>query len=80
MLDPKDSTTYQAILRKGREEGRIATMQHFLLRLGTKRFGKPSPVALAAFEAIQDIERLEALADRVIDPDVGNWDALLEAP
>ena len=36
MLDPRDSTTYQAILR----DGRIGGGQRILIRLGTKTLGK----------------------------------------
>jgi hypothetical protein len=44
MLDPRDSTTYQAILRKGREQGwaqaredaRLTGGKRFLIRVGTK--------------------------------------------
>jgi predicted transposase YdaD len=83
-----ESTTYQAILREGRQEGviegraqgRIAGEQRMLLRQGTKRFGEPDPATLAAIEAIQDIDRLEALAERMIDPDLQGWDDLLRLP
>jgi predicted transposase YdaD len=68
-------------LIEGREEGliegRIAGEQHFLLRQGTKKFGKPDSATLAALEAIRDIERLEALGERIIDPAVNDWDNLL---
>jgi predicted transposase YdaD len=84
----QESTTYQAILREGREagreegreEGRIAGEQRFLVHLGTKRFGKPGASTLAAIEAIRNIERLEALGERIIDPGIHDWDSLLEAP
>jgi predicted transposase YdaD len=67
----KESTTYQAILREGRVEEALA----ILLRLGNRRFGPPSDEARAALEAITDIERLEALTERVLD--VESWDELL---
>ena len=85
----QDSPTYQAILREGRqeglqkgrqeglEEGRIAGERRFLLRVGTKRFGEPDVATAAAIEAIQDVDRLEALGLRIIDADVHNWDDLL---
>jgi predicted transposase YdaD len=88
----EESTTYQAILREGlkkgleegrevgREEGRIAEAQHFLIRVGTKRFGKPVAVVLAAIDAMRDLERLEALGERIIEPDVRDWDSLLGTP
>ncbi len=84
----QESTTYQAILREGRNEGliegrnegRIAGEQQLLIRLGTKRFGKPDAPTLAAIEAIRDIERLEALGERIVDPEVRDWSGLLAAP
>jgi predicted transposase YdaD len=77
----RDSTTYQAILREGREqgrnEGRLVGAQRILVRLGMKGFGMPNGAILVAIEATRDIERLEDLADRVIDPDVRDWDEWL---
>jgi predicted transposase YdaD len=73
-----ESTTYQAILREGRNEGRIAEAQRILLRQGTKRFRKPNSTTAAALEAIQDIDRLEALGERILDPDLQGWDDLLK--
>jgi predicted transposase YdaD len=83
-----ESTTYQAILREGlnkgleegRVEGRITGEQQVLIRQGTKRFGKPNAAILAAIEAVRDVERLEALCERIIDSDVRDWDKLLGAP
>jgi predicted transposase YdaD len=87
----QESTTYQAILRQGRDEGlidgrnegliegRIAGEQQLSIRLGTKKFGKPDPSILAAIEAIRDVERLGALGERIIDPDIHDWDSLLSA-
>ena len=81
----QESTTYQAILREGRNEGRnegliegrITGEKQLLVRQGTKRFGKPNTPILAAIEAIRDVERLEALGERLLDPDVRDWDDLL---
>jgi len=69
----RESTTYQAILR----EGRITGEQQLLLRLGTKRFGEPDATTVTAVEAIQDIDRLEALGERILDPDLLDWKDLL---
>jgi predicted transposase YdaD len=74
VLDMQESTTYQAILREGRVKGE----QQLLVRLGTKRFGKPDAATLAAVEAIRDVERLEALGERIVDPDVRDWAELLQ--
>jgi predicted transposase YdaD len=71
----KESVTYQAILREGREEGQIAAMQRILLRLGEKRLGPCPPSARAAIESIHSVERLETLTERLLDAE--NWDELL---
>ena len=91
----QESTTYQAILRKGREqgleearreqsvlgheEGRTEEAQRLLIRQSTKRSGKPDTAISASIEAIRDVERLESLGERVVDPDVRDWDSLLGA-
>jgi hypothetical protein len=74
----QESTTYQKILRDGRTEGRIAEARRMLLRLGTKRFGDPDAATVAALEVIEDIDRLEALGERILDTDVHNWAELLQ--
>ncbi|HKI19974.1 MAG TPA: hypothetical protein VKA15_18945 [Isosphaeraceae bacterium] len=79
------SVTYQAILREGRKEGliegrnegRLTGERQILIRLGTKRFGEPDAVTVAAIEAIQDVNRLESLGERILEPDLQGWDALL---
>ena len=80
----RESTTYQAVLKEGREEGRIAGRiegdQRLLLRQGTKRFGEPDAATIAAIKAIQDVDRLEALGDRIVDPGIQTWDELLRMP
>lgn len=77
--DMKESVTYQAILKEGREEGReegrAEEARALLVRLGTKRFGPPSEAARAALEAVTGIERLEGLNERVLD--VESWEELL---
>ncbi len=69
VLDMQESTMYQAILRRGRLTGE----HQVLIRQGTRRFGKANTEILAAIEAIQDIERLEALCERILDLDVHDW-------
>jgi hypothetical protein len=85
----KASTIYQKILREGLSEGyalayilgfaqgRIEEAQRIVLRQGTKRFGAPEAVVLAALEDIRDINRLEDLIERSFDADVRDWDGLL---
>jgi len=67
----RESVTYQAILREGREEEARA----ILLRLGSKRFGPPAETARAALETATGIERLERLSERLLD--VESWEELL---
>jgi predicted transposase YdaD len=76
----RESSTYQAILREGRQEGRVDGEQRFLLRMGTKRFGKPNAATIAAIEAVRDIDRLENLGERILDPGIRDWDELLRTP
>jgi predicted transposase YdaD len=81
----KQSTTYQSILKEGRQEGRqegeslgrVHEAQRILLLQGTKRFGEPSEATAAALEEIQDVERLETLGVRILEPAVVNWNDLL---
>ncbi len=65
----QESTTYQAILRKGRITGE----RQFLFRLGTKRFGEPDAATVSAVEAIREFDRLEALGEPVLDPNLLCW-------
>jgi len=79
----KESTTYQAILEEGRQEGfrkgRQEGLRRLLLRSGTDHFGTgPSQEQQVALEAITDPEKLEELALRT--PHVGSWAELLEQP
>lgn len=78
----KESVTYQAILEEGEEKGRragaLAEARKFLLRQGQSRFGRPSARVAASVEAIADLERLEALGERLLQ--VGSWDDLLGPP
>jgi hypothetical protein len=73
MLDPRDSTTYQAILRKGR----ILGGQQFLIRQGTKKFGKPDAATLATIEAIRDFDKFAAMCERILDSHLHEWSELL---
>jgi len=92
----RESSTYQAILKEGRQEGRVEGRQEgrvegrqegrvdgeqkLLLRMGTKRFGKPNAATVAAIEALRDIDRLENLGERILDPGIRDWDELLRTP
>jgi hypothetical protein len=80
----QESTTYQAILKVGRNEGlvegRVSEAQRLLLMLGEARFGEPDGAIRGFIEATQDLERLERLTRRVIDTNVLDWNGLLNAP
>jgi hypothetical protein len=74
MLDIRDSTTYQAILR----DGRIGGGQRILIRLGTKTFGKCDSATLCAIEAIRDFDLLCILCERILDSEMRDWSELLQ--
>jgi predicted transposase YdaD len=64
--------------KKGREEGRANEARAIIKRLGTRRFGKPSTEYESRLKAINDVKRLEALADRILD--ATSWDDLFQTP
>jgi hypothetical protein len=69
-----ESDTYQAVL----EEGGIRYLKRLLLRLGGKRLGPPSEETKLVLEGIQDLNRLERMADRIFD--ITSWQQLLDTP
>jgi predicted transposase YdaD len=71
----KESSTYQAIVEEGRQEGRIEAFRKVLLQLGTDQFGEPSSRTQKAIAKLADPERLEALIRLVHKVD--SWQALL---
>jgi hypothetical protein len=79
--DMQESTTYQAILREGRNEGRIegrvSEAQRLLLLQGEIRFGTPDEATRSDIEAICDVERLERISKRVLDASISDWNSLL---
>ncbi|MCC7424991.1 MAG: DUF4351 domain-containing protein [Planctomycetaceae bacterium] len=72
----KESTTYQAILEEGREEGRKDEALRVLLALGTRRFGKPSAAVSRKLRSC-DIAALDRLIERILD--AGSWNDLVAA-
>ena len=82
VLDMEESTTYQAIIRKGvakgRTEGALEEVRKLLLRLGQTQFHTEAPADVQArVEAMQDLDQLEQLLLRVTQ--VSSWDELLPA-
>jgi predicted transposase YdaD len=83
VLGMEESTTYQEIVRRGRElgrkegreEGRTEEARKILLRQGEKKFGPPDAAVWAAIESIVDLARLEDLTDRLLSVD--SWQELL---
>src|SRR5208283_3067164 len=76
----RESTTYQAILTEGRNEGRVGEAQRMLLMLGETRFGEPDEATRGAVEAILDVERLERMTKRVLDTNIQDWNGLQGTP
>jgi Domain of unknown function (DUF4351) len=63
----------------GEDRGKTEEAQKLVLRLGAKRFGSPAPAQTeAAILGVTDRERLERMAERVLD--ATNWDELLATP
>ena len=76
-----ESSTYRATLAegeaRGRAEGRAEEAGRILLRLGSRRFGPPGEGTAAALEGLGDVERIEQLAERVLE--AASWEKLLAA-
>jgi predicted transposase YdaD len=73
----RESSTYQAILDEGREEGAVREARKLLLRQGEHKFGKPETAVEAAIQAINDLERLERMGIRLFDASVSTWQDFL---
>jgi predicted transposase YdaD len=79
----KDSSFYQLLLKEGREkgleegqrEGELKEAKRLLVRLGRIRFGRLAKENRAVIEAIDDLERLEHLSERLFT--AKSWDDLL---
>jgi predicted transposase YdaD len=75
----EESVTYQAILERGVEKGKVLgkaeEARALLMRIGRKRLGQPDAPTLSTLQGISDVQRLEALCERV--QEVSSWDELL---
>jgi predicted transposase YdaD len=73
-----ESSTYQAILREGRAEGkaegRTEEARRMLLLLGREYLGEPDPQIVATVEAMTDVGEIEELSKRLRI--VASWDEL----
>lgn len=78
----KESSTYQAILEEGREEGRqegaVVETKKLLRQWGEDAFGAPDARTAAAIERLNDLTRLENLLRRVHS--VTSWQELFGPP
>ena len=78
----KDSSFYQVLQKWGREEaekrGEIKGARKLLIHQGRIRFGRLPKATHAAIEAIDDLERLERLGERLLS--VSSWSDLLSEP
>ena len=73
------SSTYQAILKKGRAEGlaevRAEEARRILKRIGTRRFGIPDAEVDSAIHALTDLAVLEGMIDQIAE--ASSWNQLL---
>jgi predicted transposase YdaD len=78
----EESVTYQAIIAKGkaegRDEGRLQEAKRLLLLQGRELLGEPGAKVTAAVEAIGELERVEQLSLRVLK--ATSWQELLGLP
>lgn len=77
--DMWDSRTYREPIlageARGEARGRLMEARRLLMRFAESSFGPAPASARATLDGIDDVERLERLADRL--PDVQTWDELL---
>lgn len=79
VLGMEESTTYQAIIRKGAAQGELNEARKLLLRLGQSHFQREAPPDVQSrVEAMQDLDQLEQFILRVTQ--LRSWDELLPAP
>lgn len=60
------------------EKGRIEECHRLLFRMGWNRFGAPDVETGAALRSIQDLDRLERMADALLT--VRSWEEFLATP
>jgi predicted transposase YdaD len=75
VLGMEESTTYQAIVRKGREMGRVEEARDILLLQGKVRFGAPDAATRAAINDLSDLGQLHELSVRLLS--AANWQELV---
>jgi hypothetical protein len=70
----RESTTYMAII----DEGRETEVKRLIFLQGEDRFGPADEASRARINAMTDLDRLEALARRLLN--VASWSELLQLP
>jgi predicted transposase YdaD len=79
VMSMKESSTYQAILEEGRQEGlqkgAVAEAKKLLRAFGSRRWGDPDSQIAAAIERIEELALLEDLCNRL--DSVRGWQELL---
>lgn len=71
--EPNPSSTCERILKEGREIGRIQMVRRLLQRVGSRKFGTLDIENARRVRAIQDLDQLEALAERLVDDGPRTW-------
>lgn len=74
----EESAVVNEWIARGTARGAVEEARNLILRLGTRRFGAAGPAAEAAVRGVQDRDRLERMADRVLD--AAGWDDILATP
>ena len=68
-------TIAESIYQEGHQVGALGHARASLLKQGRKRFGPADETTEARMKAIDDIERIDRMIDRVLE--VASWDELL---
>lgn len=58
------------------DQGKTTEARELILRQGRKKFGPPSAEQEALMRSVNDLTRLEAMSERLLD--VSSWDDLLK--
>ncbi len=74
----RESSYYQEILDEGRVEGRVEGERDLLVRMGSRKFGRPPAGTVARLRAVTDVAELDRLGVALLD--AASWDQWLPAP
>jgi hypothetical protein len=75
VLEMEESSGYQLIEKRGEAKGERRALIWIILRQGRKKFGEPDAATLSLVEGLADVDRLEAITDRLLD--ATTWQELL---